>query len=189
MNAGEMLTTTATSYPDRVAWIWDDRTRTYGESNRRADALAHALIDLGVVRGDRVALFMQNRPEATESLFGILKMGGAAVPLNPRFTAEEIEYHVGDAGARVLIVGDEVADIVAKVRDRLTSVEHIICVGGSEDGMADFEAVVAGHDGERYTAVDVEDDELAWLAYTSGTTGRAKGALEDHFRSVSETGA
>src|SRR5207245_1968652 len=63
MNAGEMLTTTATSYPDRVAWIWDaesgtTRTRTYGESNRRADALAFALVDFGVERGDRVALFM-----------------------------------------------------------------------------------------------------------------------------------
>jgi acyl-CoA synthetase (AMP-forming)/AMP-acid ligase II len=180
LNAGEMLTTTATSYPDRVAWIWDDRTRTYGESNRRADALAHALVELGVDRGDRVAVFMQNRPEAMESFFAVLKIGAAAVPLNPRFTAEEIDYHVGDAGARVLIVGDEVADIVVKVRDRLTSVEHVICVDGNEEGMADFEAVLAGHDGEPFTAVDTGDDELAWLAYTSGTTGRAKGAMLTH---------
>ena len=181
MNAGEMLTTTATSYPDQVAWIWESepgstRTRTYGETNRRADALAAGLVDLGVGRGDRVALFMQNRPEAMESFFGILKLGAAAVPLNPRFTAEEIDYHIGDAGARVLIIGDEVADVVAKVRDRLTSVEHVICV----DGFADFEAVVTRHDRERFPAVDMDDDELAWLAYTSGTTGRAKGAMLTH---------
>ncbi|MGH9010545.1 MAG: class I adenylate-forming enzyme family protein [Acidimicrobiia bacterium] len=180
MNAGEMLTTTATSYPDRVAWVWDDRTRTYGESNRRADALVHALVELGVGRGDRVAVFMQNRPEAMESFFAVLKVGAAAVPLNPRFTAEEIDYHVADSGARVLIVGDEVADVVVKVRDRLTSVEHVICVNGGEEGMADFEAVLAPHDGEPFTAVDVEGDELAWLAYTSGTTGRAKGAMLTH---------
>ena len=187
MNAGEMLTTTATSYPDQVAWIWDgesgsSRSRTYGESLHRVDALAHALVDLGVSRGDRVALFMQNRPEAMESLFAVLKLGGAAVPLNPRFTAEEIDYHVGDAGARVMIVGEEVADVVAKVRDRLTSVEHVIGVGHgvAGDGMADFETVLADHDGERFAAVDVDDDELAWLAYTSGTTGRAKGAMLTH---------
>lgn len=182
-----MLTTTATSYPDQVAWVWEPApgsttTRTYGESNRRADALAHALVDLGVGRGDRVTLFMQNRPEAIEAFFGILKLGAAAVPLNPRFTAEEIDYHVGDAGARVVIVGEEVADVVAKVRDRLTNVEHVICVGAGSagDGIADFDAVLATHDGQPFPAVDVDDDELAWLAYTSGTTGRAKGAMLTH---------
>ena len=173
-----MLTTTATSYPDQVAWIWEPEpgstlTRTYGETNRRADALAAGLADLGVGRGDRVALFMQNRPEAMESFFGILKLGAAAVPLNPRFTADEIDYHLGDAGARVLIIGEEVADVVTKVRDRLTTVEHVISI-------ADFEAIVARHHGEQFPAVDVDDDELAWLAYTSGTTGRAKGAMLTH---------
>jgi acyl-CoA synthetase (AMP-forming)/AMP-acid ligase II len=193
-----MVTTTATSYPDQVAWIWESEpgstlSRTYGETNRRADALAAGLVDLGVGRGDRVALFMQNRPEAMEAFFAILKLGAAAVPLNPRFTAEEIDYHVGDAGARVLIIGEEVADVVTKVRDRLTSVEHVICVpsraqvklasvggGGPDDGFADFEAVVARHRGKGFPAVDVDDDELAWLAYTSGTTGRAKGAMLTH---------
>jgi acyl-CoA synthetase (AMP-forming)/AMP-acid ligase II len=182
-----MLTTTATSYPDQVAWIWQPEpgatlTRTYGETNRRADALAAGLVDRGVSRGDRVALFMQNRPEAMESFFAALKLGAAAVPLNPRFTAEEIDYHLGDAGARALIIGEEVADVVAKVRDRLTSVEHVICVGsdGADDGTVDFEAVLAQHDGSPFPTVDVEDDELAWLAYTSGTTGQAKGAMLTH---------
>jgi acyl-CoA synthetase (AMP-forming)/AMP-acid ligase II len=184
MNAAELLTTTATSYPDQVAWIWEPepgttRSRTYGETNRRADALARALGDLGVGRGDRVALYMYNRPEAMESFFAVLKLGAAAVPLNPRFTAEEIDYHVNDAGARVVITGTEVVDVVAKVRDRLTSAEHVICVGAGDDDVVDFEALVAGHDGW-FEAVDVDDDELAWLAYTSGTTGRAKGAMLSH---------
>jgi len=188
VNAAEMLTTTATSYPDQVAWIWEPepgltRSRTYGETNRRADALARALADLGVGRGDRVALYMQNRPEAMESFFAVLKVGAAAVPLNPRFTVEEIDYHVNDAVARVLITGEEVADVVAKARDRLVSVEHVICAGSAgsdDDGMADFDTLVARHDGQRFPAVDVDDDELAWLAYTSGTTGRAKGAMLTH---------
>jgi acyl-CoA synthetase (AMP-forming)/AMP-acid ligase II len=182
VNSGEMLTTTATSYPDRVAWIWDGGTRSYGESNQRADALAHGLAGLGVGRGDRVALFMQNRPEAMESFFGVMKLGAVAMPLNPRFTAEEIEYHVADSGARVVIVGEEVADILAKVRDRLTTVEHVIRIGAGSSGdwVVDFDAFIAAHEGERFAAVDVDDGDLAWLAYTSGTTGRAKGAMLTH---------
>jgi acyl-CoA synthetase (AMP-forming)/AMP-acid ligase II len=181
VNAAEMLTTTATSYPDRVAWIWDDRTRTYGESNRRADGFAHALREFGAERGDRVALFMHNRPEAMEAFFGTLKIGAAVVPLNPRFTADEVEYHLADSGARVLVVGEEIADVVAKVRDRLTTVEQVVQVGGSSPpGVSDFDDVLAAHDGRPFLSVDVEDDELAWLAYTSGTTGRAKGAMLTH---------
>jgi acyl-CoA synthetase (AMP-forming)/AMP-acid ligase II len=182
-----MLTATATSHPDRVAWIWEDGSRTYGESNRRADALAGALSDLGVGRGDRVALFMQNRPEAMEAFFATLKVGGAVVPLNPRFTAEEIEYHVADSGARVLIAGSEVADVVVKARERLAPVEHVICVGDCQyHGFLDFDDVVGGDYGERFESVDVDDDELAWLAYTSGTTGRAKGAMLTHGNLVFE---
>jgi acyl-CoA synthetase (AMP-forming)/AMP-acid ligase II len=186
MNAAEMLTTTATSYPERVAWIWDGpdgetRTRTYGETNRRADAFAAALAGLGLRRGDRVALFLQNRPEAMEAFFGTLKAGGAVAPLNPRFTADEVEYHAGDSGARVLVVGEELSDVVAKVRDRLTTVDRVIQVDGTPlDDWLGFDELVGRHAGRRFESVDVDDGELAWLAYTSGTTGRAKGAMLTH---------
>ena len=181
MNAGEMLTTIATSYPDRMAWIWDGGSRTYGATNQRADALAHALVDFGLCRGDRVALFMHNCPEVMESFFAVLKAGGAVVPLNPRFTADEVEYHIGDARARFLIVDEAGAQLVADRRPRLKAVEQVVQLGGiPRDGHLDFELLVTRATGEPFVAVDVDDDELAWLAYTSGTTGRSKGAMLTH---------
>lgn len=180
MNAGDLLTNTARSHPDRVAWIWDDRTRTYGESNARADAFANALVALGLARGDRVALLMENRPEVAEAMFGCWKAGLAAAPLNARFTAKEIEYHIGDSGARVLVVGDELAAVVHELRAVLPSVEHVIQVDGAATGdHLAWDEVIAQH-AAPFDSVDVDADELAWLAYTSGTTGRPKGAMLSH---------
>ncbi len=123
MNVGEVLTNTARSYPDRVGFIWDGRERTYGESNARADAIAHALADLGVGRGDRVALSLYNGPEIMEAMFAAWKLGAAVVPLNARFTADEIEYHVNDPRAKAIIVGPENAELVLAMQDRLPTVE------------------------------------------------------------------
>jgi acyl-CoA synthetase (AMP-forming)/AMP-acid ligase II len=181
MNAAELLTNTARSHPDRVAWIWDDQARTYGETNARSDAFARQLIALGLVRGDRVALLMENRPEVMEAMFGCWKAGMAAAPLNARFTAQEIEYHVRDSGARVLVVGEESASIAARLRDVLPSIEVVIQVGGTAvDDHLHWDDVIAGQAGEAFQSVTVDPDELAWLAYTSGTTGRPKGAMLTH---------
>jgi acyl-CoA synthetase (AMP-forming)/AMP-acid ligase II len=176
-----MLTTIATSYPDRVAWIWDGGSRTYGETNRRADSLAHGLRAFGLRRGDRVALFMQNCPEVMESFFAILKAGGAVVPLNPRFTGDEVEYHVGDSRARFLIVDEAGAGLVAERRSRLKTVEQVVQFGGPLCAEHfDFDELIAASEGQHFQPLDVDDDELAWLAYTGGTTGRSKGAMLTH---------
>ena len=138
MNVGEVLTNTARSYPDRVGFIWEGQERSYGESNARADAIAHALANLGVGRGDRVALSLSNGPEIMESMFAAWKLGAAVVPLNARFTADEIEYHVNDPRAKAIIVGPENAELVLSMRDRLPTVAHVLEAGGktltSDDG-------------------------------------------------------
>jgi acyl-CoA synthetase (AMP-forming)/AMP-acid ligase II len=185
VNAGELLANTARSYPDQLAWIWDDRTRTYRETDERADAFAHELVALGLDRGDRVALLLENRPEVMEAMFGAWKSAMAAVPLNARFTAAELDFHVNDAGARVLVVGEELAATVAAARDRLPSVEHVIQVDGEPvlDDFVSWDDVMArGRQPDRgaFDPVAVDDEELAWLAYTSGTTGRPKGAMLTH---------
>ena len=180
MNVGEMLTNTARSYPDRVGFIWDGHQRSYGESNLRADAMAHALAELGVGRGDRVALSLYNCPEIMEAMFAAWKLGAAVVPLNPRFTTDEIEYHVNDPRARAMIVGPENAELVLAMRDRLPTVEHVIEAGGKAQGSLALDDLIEAFSGRPFPAVDVEPDELAWLAYTSGTTGRPKGAMLTH---------
>jgi acyl-CoA synthetase (AMP-forming)/AMP-acid ligase II len=170
-----------------VAWIWDEHSRTYGESDSRADALAHELVELELEHGDRVAVLMENRPEVMEALFGCWKAGLAATPLNARFTAQEIEYHVADSRARVVVVGEELAAVLAELRGVLPSVEHVIQVGGETlEGHISWDDVMSRYAGSRFTSVAVEPDELAWLAYTSGTTGRPKGAMLTHGVLISE---
>src|SRR3954451_23888058 len=185
VNVAALLANTARSFPDRVAWIWDGRTRTYGESDRRADALAHALTARGIGRGDRVAILMDNRPEIVETMFGCWKAGLAVAPLNARFTASEVVFHVDDAAARVVVVDRRSAGLVASLRDRLPGVELVVVVDEDERGDSTGDVVSwadlqATHDGTRFAEVDVDRDDLAWLAYTSGTTGRPKGAVLTH---------
>ncbi len=186
MNVAALLANTARSFPERVAWIWDGRTRTYGESDRRADALAHVLTGRGIGRGDRVAILMDNRPEIVETMFGCWKAGTVVVPLNARFTAGEIIYHVNDSGARVVVADRALAALLGSLRDRLPTVELVVEVsdlpeapGTTEDVMS-WAGLQAAHDGTRFPEVDVDRDDLAWLAYTSGTTGRPKGAMLTH---------
>ncbi len=180
MNVGELLTNTARSYPDRVGFIWEGHQRSYGESNERADAMAHALADLGVGRGDRVALSLANCPEILEAMFAAWKLGASVVPLNARFTTDEIEYHVNDPRAKAIIVGPDNAELVLSMRDRLPTIEHVIEAGAKAVGSLALEDLIDAHSGKPFTAVDVAPDELAWLAYTSGTTGRPKGAMLTH---------
>lgn len=181
MNAGDLLSNIALSHPDRVAWIWDDRTRTYGETNQRANAFAHHLGSLGIQRGDRVAVFSENRPEVMEAMLGCWKAGVAAAPLNARFTPAEVTYHLNDAEPRVLVVGEELADTAMSVMDQCPSVEHVIQIEGEPpEGGVSWQAVMDSYPRAEYESVTVDDGELAWLAYTSGTTGKPKGAMLTH---------
>jgi acyl-CoA synthetase (AMP-forming)/AMP-acid ligase II len=187
MNAGNILTATATSYPEQTAWIWDGGMRTYGEANARADALAHALVAAGVGRGDRVALFLGNGPAYLETFFGVLKAGAAAVPLDSRSTIDELAYFVADSGAVALVIDAESADGVAERRADLASVATVIQAGGPPAGdHLDLEELVAKHGGQPFPAIDVDPAELGWLAYTGGTTGRSKGAMLTHGVLVAE---
>ncbi|MBK6660914.1 MAG: long-chain fatty acid--CoA ligase [Proteobacteria bacterium] len=177
MNAGDFLTHTARSLPTRTAFIWEGRTRSYGESNARADAFAHELVARGLERGDRVALLLDNCPEVLEAMCGCWKAGLAVVPLNARFTTSEIAYHLEDSGARAVVASPRHLQTLATLRARLPALAHVIAAEG--DGDNAWETIVARERGP-YASVAVSADELAWLAYTSGTTGRPKGAMLTH---------
>jgi acyl-CoA synthetase (AMP-forming)/AMP-acid ligase II len=161
MNTGDLLTNAARSYPDHPAFIFEGASRTYRESGARSDGLARALVAARVGRGDRVALYLRNCPEYLEAIFAILKLGGVVVPLNATFTAAEVAWHLADSGAKVVIADIDVA----------TSVRVISMVELND---------LMGRQGEPFHAVDVHPDDLAWIAYSSGTTGRPKGAMLTH---------
>ncbi len=174
---GRLLAVSARRFPDRPAIKWGELTLTYGVLDRRTDALARGLTTTGVTKGDRVCVFMRNRPELLEAMFACFKAGFCLVPLNSRLTPDEIAFHVEDSGAVALLIDAECTDVVA--RSGLGGTTIVAAGGAATPGVVVYEDLIAGADASP-VAVDVDRDDLAWLFYTSGTTGRPKGAMLTH---------
>ncbi len=154
-----------------VDWVVQEDVRyTFGEHDRRARVLAKSLADLGVQRGDRVALVSANVPEWVVTFWAVAILGATLVPLNAWWKAEELEFGLHNSESRVLI-GD--ARRLAVVRDRLEYVPSLLHV--FEFGTPEWDALVEGDDPGMPEAPIDEDDLLA-ICYTSGTTGQPKGA-------------
>jgi len=141
--------------------------------------LARALLALGGQPGDRVAMLIPNCSQGIEALLAPMKAGMAVVPMNIRLHPSEHEYMLNDSGAFALIYGEEFREHLAQVRESLPSVKHFICVGRGSHGDLAYDQIL---DGQPETPPDatIEPDDLAWLFYTSGTTGHPKGAMLTH---------
>ena len=179
MNVGRFLANAAERDSAGAGFVWGNEVVSYREANARSDGLAEALRRFGLGRGERVGVLMPNCPQLLESMFATWKAGGCVVPLNARFQHEELVYHLADPRARAVIFGEEYRDMVAAVRDRVPTVERFICVGEPRPGQLAYDELVTGDPGPGGD-VDTADDDLAWLFYTSGTTGRPKGAMLTH---------
>jgi fatty-acyl-CoA synthase len=164
----EMLQRSAAARPDTVALVFGDATRTFAELDARSDRLAAALAARGVGKGDRVALLMHNGTDIVEAFFAVQKAGAAAVPINFRLVADEVAYILADSGAKVALASGE-----------LTSFE----------GFEAFDEVLAAAPEAPAPTVGIDGDDLAFLMYTSGTTGRPKGAMLTHSNLVAATTA
>ncbi|MFF3482916.1 o-succinylbenzoate--CoA ligase [Streptomyces sp. NPDC002701] len=158
--------------PHRTALIHHDTTLTYGELHERTTRLAHALRARGVRRGDRIAYLGPNHPSYLETLFAAGTLGAVFVPLNTRLAGPEIAYQLSDSGARVLVYGPSAKGLVAGPADSGEARAYVE-VGAAYDawlGAASDEPI-----DEPVTA-----DDTCVIMYTSGTTGRPKGAMLTH---------
>ncbi|MFI7614286.1 class I adenylate-forming enzyme family protein [Nonomuraea terrae] len=162
---------------DKVFLVYEDEHITFEDHFRRAATLAGRLVEeYGVTKGDRVAIAMRNYPEWVIAFSAALAAGAIAVPLNAWWTEAELAYGVSDSGAKVLIADGERA-----VRLASTGVPLIVTRGDLPEGARSFADVV----GEPAADVQLPDvtlapDDPATILYTSGTTGRPKGALGSH---------
>ncbi len=180
MSHGEQFARRARKHPERPAFSFGDVHRTYGEMDSRITRLARGLQSLGVRHGDRVAVFMQNRLEVIESYFAIVRLGAIAVPVNFRLTSHEAQYVVANSGSRVLLADDVLAADAAAVRDAVQSDVQLVVCGGGHDrvGAVAYESVLSDEDSD--LGIDVDENDPAFIMYTSGTTGRPKGAVITH---------
>jgi fatty-acyl-CoA synthase len=171
---GSWIERRARAAPDGVALIAGDSRLTYSELANRVCRLANGLRALGVARGDRVAWLGPNHPAFLESLFAAGLLGAALAPVNHRLDEAEVAWILDDIRPRVVI--QHCAAGACAVRGPGS---RQIAVGGSLDGAADFEALVAGSPGHAIEE-SVGLDDLCLLAHTSGTTGRPKGVMLTH---------
>ncbi|MFQ5912769.1 MAG: long-chain fatty acid--CoA ligase [Nitrospinota bacterium] len=146
---------------------------TYAELARRAATLAGGLRDrLGLAPGDRVALTMKNCPEFVEVLYAVWHAGLCAVPVNAKLHPREFEFILENAGARVCFSTPDLMEAVGRLQDSIPGLERVISTGS-----ADYHALLGG---DSIPMQERGADDVAWLFYTSGTTGRPKGAMLTH---------
>jgi acyl-CoA synthetase (AMP-forming)/AMP-acid ligase II len=179
MNIGSVLTQAAKASPEHTAIIYGDLRRTYREFNARANQLAGQLRKAGVKKGDRIAILQKNCPELLETMFATFKSGAITVPMNARLHPKEAAYILQDSGAKAVVFTDDFTAAIETIRGEIGDVTTFICVGQTPTWAKSYEEFIDGGN----TRDDDENcgkDDLAWLFYTSGTTGKPKGAMDSH---------
>ena len=179
MNIGTLLTNSARTFPDRLAISHGTRSSTYRRLDERVNRLANALGRLGVSPHDHVALLMYNCTEMLEAMFACFKAGCGAVPINFRLHPKEIAFIIDHSQASVAIISPEFNQSILDIRDRIPQVQRFITVSAAGDELLDYENLLAA-ESDQFQDAEVAPDDVAWIFYTSGTTGQSKGAMLSH---------
>ena len=166
----------------------DSVTLTWNEVRDRSRAIAGGLAELGVSKGDTVALLLGNRPEFIPIDLGAVSLGAVPFSIYPTLTPEQIQYVLSDAGATVAVAETALLDGLLKAKEDLPALEHVIVVDG-EGGTHTLEQIETANPGfDPKPIVDaLEPDDLLTLIYTSGTTGPPKGVQLSHRNLMSLT--
>jgi len=185
---------------ERPAIHYFNKTLSYQDLAEMSDAFACALLDRGLRRGDRVALYLQNVPQFVIAQLGVWKAGGIVVPLNPMYRERELEYYFRDSGAKVLLNLESLYRDVARDAASRCGLERIITtseldfldpaapvprslkavVRAREAQTEDFVSLLESYRGKKPQDPGLEPQDVAYLTYTSGTTGPPKGAMNTH---------
>ncbi|MGD9038741.1 MAG: long-chain-fatty-acid--CoA ligase [Desulfobacteraceae bacterium] len=179
MNIGKLLTKSARTFSDNLAVVHGSRRFTYAQFNARANRLANALSKLGVRQGDNVALLQYNTPEMLESMFGCFKAGCGAVPINWRLHPNEFAFIIDHSEAKAVILSPEFNESINGIRGGIKNAKHLVTLAGADGELLDYESLTSA-ESDDFVDAEVQADDLAWLFYTSGTTGMPKGAMLTH---------
>ncbi len=179
-NLDTLLRRTVAAYPDNDALVSGEQRISYAELDDAVEQVAGNLAGMGVGKGDRVAILLGNRPEFLYVNLACARLGAIAVPMNVRQRRPENEYALAHCGAVALIFE---ADLVAELPspESVPVLRHRFVVGGRAAGAAPFETLMQP---AAAPAVEIDEDDACTILYTSGTTGRPKGAMLTHFGQI-----
>jgi fatty-acyl-CoA synthase len=168
-------------YGSKTAIVDGDRSFTYREYAERADRLSHALGALGIKQGDRVAFLGPNGHPLLEAYYGVVQAGVILMPLNIRLTPADFEFMLNDAEATAIFVERAMYGLIAPIRANVPSLKTVILVGPGDRGDdPDYEELLAAAPATPYQGPAIDEDDVAEIFYTSGTTGKAKGVMLTH---------
>jgi len=180
MTLDQIFSKTAKRLQNKVAIKWEGREFTFGELEGLTNKFARVLQSMGIKKGERVCIFLQNSPEFIIAHFGIIKAGAVAVPLNVMYRQHELRHMVNDAGAVAMVTSEANLPYVQEIREDLKTLRDIIVTSNSPPaGYLAFYGLINKEDDAPLPPQNAEED-LAVICYTSGTTGLAKGAMITH---------
>jgi amino acid adenylation domain-containing protein len=199
----DFLQNSAERFPDKTALVCDGKRLTYADIEAQANRLAHALVDHGVERSDRVAVYMPNSVETVIAIFGILKAGATFVVVNSTTKQDKLSYILNNCRATALFAPARNAHSVDKVRTVVPSLKFSVLSGALSDGtpaaasvdkprpsdkLCLFGDLLAAYPANRPPCPTIDQD-LACLIYTSGSTGDPKGVMSGHNNVVFASGS
>jgi fatty-acyl-CoA synthase len=189
-SVASIISAVADDQPRHPCLILGDRRYSYGQVDAHSSALASALYELGIEKGDRIALNLPNWPEFVVSMFAAAKLGATIVPLNPKYTTPELQYMLRHSEAVACVTAEtwEGVDYLARFENFLAALpdlQYIVSVGEEDlwydDRIYQFEDLVSAGEGRPLeVAVTDPDEDLFAIVYTSGTMGKPKGVALTH---------
>ena len=179
MNTVDFLNIAASICPDKTAIVFEGRKYTFNQLNDRVNRLANALLNLGVTKGQRVAMLQVNCNQCVEAYFAAAKIGAIYLPMNFRAKGDELTYILNNAEASTLFAGERYTGLVKSVMPNLASMRHFISLESKQAGMLYYEDMMASSPAEE-PVTEIDDDDTTILMYTAGTTGFPKGVMLSH---------
>lgn len=175
----ELIKNQAERFGEKTLLRFKDKTVSYREFDEKTGRLAKAFRDLGVEKGDRVAVMFQNCLEVVETYLAIWKTGAWAVPVSPAFTPHEVEYVLSDAGTKMIVAGEQQYPKIEPIRAKVTSLDTVVLKGTEPiSGTVSYDALV--RESQVIKPVPIAPDDVCQVMYTSGTEGRPKGVMTPH---------
>lgn len=183
MNLGTLFSRHAKYRPHHPALVFQDRRLTYRELNLEVNRLAHALLGLGIKKGDKVAVLLPNSVELLETYWAVAKIGAVVVPLSTLLLGKAIVTLLQDSDSTLLITKSDFVPTVDLFKAELPGIapDHYLLIDGLQPGYQDYQALKAAASDQNPEGMEISDQDVFNIMYSSGTTGLPKGIVHTHY--------